>query len=110
MSWQRNGAAFTDGNYSRGHVWTFEAARENARSNGVEGKTAFFHSDSFRPFDEAEQEILRSLKGHVSFVLANPPASDEDDGFAFRRRWGGPGQQDLWDPKPLAPSEMKDEE
>ena len=63
-----------------------EIARKNALTNDVEKKTAFLHSDSFLPFDETDQNTLASLKGSIQFVLANPPASDGDDGFDFRRR------------------------
>jgi len=61
-------------------------ARRNARANGVENKTAFFYSDSFLPYEETDRDIVASLKGVVDFVIANPPASDGDDGFDFRRR------------------------
>ena len=63
-----------------------EIARKNARTNGVEKKTEFLHSDSFLPFDQTDRNTVASLKGTVQFVLANPPASDGDDGFDFRRR------------------------
>jgi hypothetical protein len=63
-----------------------EVACENARSNGVADKTKFFLSDSFSPFDKAEGETVTVLKGKVQFILANPPSSEGDDGFDFRRR------------------------
>ena len=63
-----------------------EVARENAGLNGVEGKTEFIHSDSFLPFAEANSETVAALKGNVGFILANPPSSEGDDGFDFRRR------------------------
>ena len=63
-----------------------EIARENAVANGVAKKTQFIHSDSFLPFEPTDQRTVASLKGTVQFVLANPPSSDGDDGFSFRRR------------------------
>ncbi len=60
-------------------------ARQNAYRNGVADKTRFFRSDAYTPYDEAERRDLAALAGHVNFILANPPASDGDDGFAFRR-------------------------
>ena len=63
-----------------------EIARENARTNGVEQKTEFLHSDSFLPFDQTDRKAVASLKRSVQFVLANPPSSHGDDGFGFRRR------------------------
>ena len=62
------------------------AARESARLNGVDDKTAFFHADSFSPFDKTESDRVKALNGQVQFILANPPSSDGDDGFDFRRR------------------------
>jgi SAM-dependent methyltransferase len=63
-----------------------EIARENARTNGVEKKTEFLHSDSYLPFDQTGRNAVASLKGRVQLVLANPPSSNGDDGFSFRRR------------------------
>ena len=63
-----------------------EAARENARLNGVADKTEFFCSDSFSPIDKQDEDTVAALKGDVQFVLANPPSSEGDDGFDFRRR------------------------
>lgn len=60
-------------------------ARENAARNGVAARTRFFHADSYRPFDPIEQAELEILRGRVDFVLANPPSSEGDDGFGFRR-------------------------
>jgi methylase of polypeptide subunit release factors len=63
-----------------------DAARENARRNGVAGKTKFLLADSFLPAQEQDIAALRALQGNVRFVLANPPSSTGDDGFEFRRR------------------------
>jgi SAM-dependent methyltransferase len=60
-------------------------ARENAARNGVADKVAFVRADSYTPLDPAERPTLDALTGRVSFILANPPSSEGDDGFAFRR-------------------------
>ena len=62
-----------------------EIARCNAAQNGIADKLQFIQADSYTPFAAADRENLHSLKGKVGFVLANPPASDGDDGFGFRR-------------------------
>ena len=60
-------------------------ASENARLNKVEAKTKFMRSDAFQPFSNVDRHELESLKGKVNFILANPPSSENDDGFEFRR-------------------------
>jgi hypothetical protein len=60
-------------------------ARENAALNGVAAKTEFLSSDSYNPPVPADQAKLDSLRGKADFVLANPPVSDDADGFEFRR-------------------------
>ncbi len=62
-----------------------EIARQNAILNGVEGKTEFFLSDSYMPFLKADQERLKLCMGNMNFILANPPSSEGDDGFGYRR-------------------------
>ncbi|MBT4504192.1 MAG: methyltransferase [Gemmatimonadetes bacterium] len=62
-----------------------EIARRNAAQNGVGDKLQFIHADSYTPFAASDRENLHSLRGRIDFVLANPPASDDDDGFGFRR-------------------------
>ncbi len=62
-----------------------KTASRNAAGNGVTGKAAFFEADSYAPFDEADRKAVRALRGHVDFILSNPPSSDWDDGFGFRR-------------------------
>jgi SAM-dependent methyltransferase len=60
-------------------------ARENALQNGVADKVIFLHSDSYTPFYPADRAILDSLRNKVHFILANPPSSEGDDGFGYRR-------------------------
>ena len=60
-------------------------ARQNASHNAVSDKTSFFVSNSYAPVDRRERRTLDSLERRVDFVLANPPASEHDDGFGFRR-------------------------
>lgn len=60
-------------------------ARENARHNAVHHKTLFLHADSYRPFSPGDAGELDTLRGAVDFILANPPSSEGDDGFEFRR-------------------------
>jgi SAM-dependent methyltransferase len=60
-------------------------ARENAIVNGVEGKVTFLLSDSFAPKHPDGQETLRRLEGSIDFLLSNPPSSEGDDGFGYRR-------------------------
>ena len=60
-------------------------ASENARLNRVEAKTKFMRSNSFEPFSDTDRRELESLKGKVNFILANPPSSENDDGFEYRR-------------------------
>lgn len=62
-----------------------KTALQNAELNDSAKKTGFFHSDSYVPYAAQDLETLISLKGQVSFVLANPPSSEDDDGFEFRR-------------------------
>ncbi|HSR41856.1 MAG TPA: methyltransferase [Longimicrobiales bacterium] len=63
-----------------------ETARLNAARNGVEEKVRFVAADSFRPLDPGDAPLLNGLRGRVDFLLANPPAAETGDGFAFRRR------------------------
>jgi hypothetical protein len=62
-----------------------EIARQNAILNGVEEKTEFFLSDSYTPILKADQERFELCVGKMNFILANPPSSEGDDGFEFRR-------------------------
>lgn len=60
-------------------------ARDNAARNGVAEKTDFIWADSYAPRLAEDRRRLESLAGRAQFVLANPPASEGDDGFTFRR-------------------------
>lgn len=62
-----------------------EAAQKNVKENKVDGKVCFMLADSYSPFNAEEKQQLDSLKGRVDFILSNPPSSDWDDGFGFRR-------------------------
>lgn len=66
-------------------VQNVESARRNAALNGAAEKTAFFVADSYVPTSEPGRQALQSLRGCTDFILANPPSSDGDDGFSFRR-------------------------
>ena len=75
-------------------------ARANAKENCVEQKLSFFHADSFVPFDAAARKKMNQLAGQVDFLIANPPASDGDDGFQMRRNISASARKFL---KPGAP-------
>ncbi len=60
------------------------AARGNADRNGVAGKVRFHVADGYRPAEPGAREEVDSLRGRLDFVVANPPASRGDDGFANR--------------------------
>ncbi|MCO6453091.1 MAG: methyltransferase [Caldilineales bacterium] len=62
-----------------------EIARQNAARNGVAAKTRFMLADSYLPFSETDRHDLAAQAGNFDFILANPPSSDGDDGFQFRR-------------------------
>jgi methylase of polypeptide subunit release factors len=62
-----------------------EAAAKNAAANGIADKTAFLLSDSYTPYASADSARLEGLRGRVDFILSNPPSSDGDDGFSYRR-------------------------
>jgi SAM-dependent methyltransferase len=61
------------------------AAIDNAARNGVAGKTTFLQADSFAAPDAPSRATIDALERKLDFVLANPPSSDGDDGFGFRR-------------------------
>jgi hypothetical protein len=61
-------------------------ARENARLNRADSKTTFLRADSFQPLAADDQHLLERLKGRVDVLIANPPASQGDDGIGFRAR------------------------
>lgn len=62
-----------------------EVSFENAKANKVLAKVDFFHSDSYNPYLDKDKIVLSNLNNQVDFILANPPSSDGDDGFGFRR-------------------------
>ncbi len=62
-----------------------EAACQNAIINDVNEKVKFAKSDSFTPYLEMDRQYLASLKNRTTFILANPPSSEGDDGFEYRR-------------------------
>lgn len=61
------------------------AAIKNAATNLVKDKVCFMHADSYTPFDIANKQELEKDKGKINFILANPPSSEGDDGFEYRR-------------------------
>ena len=62
-----------------------EVARQNATLNGVEDRVTFYLSNSYTPLAESDQGSLETWTGQTNFIVANPPSSDGDDGFEFRR-------------------------
>jgi hypothetical protein len=62
-----------------------EAAVKNAAVNGVGEKASFMLSDSYTPCAPEDRQTLDRLRGKIDFILSNPPSSDWDDGFGFRR-------------------------
>ncbi len=62
-----------------------KAAAWNAKENGVADKVTFLAADSYAPFDGDDRKTVEGLRGNVDFILSNPPSSDGDDGFGFRR-------------------------
>jgi hypothetical protein len=62
-----------------------DIAYENAILNKVSEKTYFMLSDSYSPLSENDKFKIHQVEGKVSFILSNPPSSEGDDGFGFRR-------------------------
>lgn len=62
-----------------------ETAQKNALSNSVSDKVRFVRGDSYCPYLTEDQREIDCLRGNVDFIVSNPPSSDEDDGFGFRR-------------------------
>jgi methylase of polypeptide subunit release factors len=62
-----------------------KAAARNAEENRVAEKTKFLAADSYAPFDPDDRRMVEGLRRDVDFILSNPPSSDWDDGFGFRR-------------------------
>ncbi len=61
------------------------ASKQNAITNGV-NNAVFLEADSFATRTESDTWKLAAYRGKFDFLIANPPASDGDDGFNFRRR------------------------
>lgn len=61
------------------------AAVINAEENGVGQKVHFIWADSYNPYNKDEKRLIQAQKGKVNFILSNPPSSNWDDGFGFRR-------------------------
>jgi hypothetical protein len=62
-----------------------KAARANVTINAVDNKVRILHCDSYRAFTASGAKRLEALRHKVTFILANPPSSEGDDGFAYRR-------------------------
>ena len=60
-------------------------AQENARLNGVTKKAEFMEADSYEPKSGQQQNRVTALRGKIDFLIANPPSSEADDGFGYRR-------------------------
>ncbi len=60
-------------------------ARQNIHNNHVEGKVEVEPSDSYEPKTSSGTRKLAEFKNQTQFILANPPSSEGDDGFEFRR-------------------------
>jgi len=61
------------------------AARQNAALNGVGEKVTFLLADSYQPLADSDWRLLAAYSGRIDFILANPPSSEGDDGFGYRR-------------------------
>jgi len=61
------------------------SAQENARLNGVAEKIEFVEADSYQPTSTERKNRMASLRGKIDFLIANPPSSEADDGFGYRR-------------------------
>ncbi|MCA9919534.1 MAG: methyltransferase [Anaerolineales bacterium] len=62
-----------------------QAAQHNAQLNGVADRVTCLQSDSYTPQSKADRAALNAQLGQIDFILANPPSSEGDDGFGFRR-------------------------
>lgn len=60
-------------------------AHHNAVRNGVVDKVQFIVAASYAPLTQVGRDALATLRGQTDFILANPPASDGDDGLGYRR-------------------------
>lgn len=62
-----------------------QISKQNAVENELEQKVRFLCSDSYCPFNKEDAREIAALRGKTDFILSNPPSSEGDDGFAFRR-------------------------
>jgi hypothetical protein len=62
-----------------------KVANENAKINRVSDKVTFMLSDSYIPLAVEDRCELEQIHGKVNFIISNPPSSEGDDGFGFRR-------------------------
>ena len=60
-------------------------ARKNIHANNLAGKVEVELSDSYLPTTSAGRRKLEQYKRQTQFILANPPSSEGDDGFEYRR-------------------------
>lgn len=60
-------------------------AVRNAIANHVHEKVFVVGADLYTPLDDGGREILSELEGDTDFLVANPPASEGDDGLGWRR-------------------------
>ncbi len=63
-----------------------ETARRNVERNGAGGAVAVVRADLFTPCDEEGARVLEGVEATAGFMVANPPASDDQDGLGWRRR------------------------
>lgn len=61
------------------------AARQNICANHVEGKVEVEISDSYAPKTSSGRQKLETYRKQTQFILSNPPSSEGDDGFEYRR-------------------------
>jgi hypothetical protein len=60
-------------------------ALQNIKDNDVETKVELEVSDSFVPKTASGRQKMETYRKQTQFVLANPPSSEGDDGFEYRR-------------------------
>lgn len=60
-------------------------AVRNAIANRVHNKVFVLEADLYVPADDTGRDLLGELEGETDFLVANPPASEGDDGLGWRR-------------------------
>lgn len=60
-------------------------AVRNAIANHVHEKVFVVEADLYTPAEASGRELLAELEGETDFLVANPPASEGDDGLGWRR-------------------------